>query len=194
MLRLGVSLWIQIAPRITPPALGFLLHSPMRRRYRENVRSWAPLRLVPGLRVLDIGGGTGAWTRTLAEQVAPGGSVYSIELQHGMLQQQVRNLAGIGGSAVQLHQADALDLPFATASFDRAVMVAVLPMLSDKHRALHEARRVLKPGGLLLVSEDWIEPEYVPPSITRRWARQAGFEHLSTHHNLLFYSTVFRSP
>ncbi|HSH80043.1 MAG TPA: methyltransferase domain-containing protein [Herpetosiphonaceae bacterium] len=191
-IRVGVQLAIQVAPRITPPALSFLLHSPPRRRYRMQARSWAPLRLRPGLRVLEIGSGTGAWTGILAGGVAPDGMVCSIELQRAMLKQHVSSIAHAGVTNMHLHQADALQLPFAADSFDRAVMIAVLPMLPDKQRALSEVRRVLKRDGLLLVSEDLIEPEYVPPSITRRWGRRAGFEHVATHRTLWFYSVVFR--
>ena len=191
-IKSGIQIAIQVAPRITPPAAGFLLHSPLRRSYRMQARSWAPLRLRPGLHVLEIGGGTGAWTGMLAGHVAPGGMVCSIELQRAMLEQQARSIAQANATNVHLHQADALQLPFAADSFDRAVMIAVLPMLPDKQQALSEAHRVLKRDGLLFVSEDLIEPEYVPPSITRRWGRRAGFQHVATHRTLWFYSVVFR--
>ncbi|MGW2306735.1 class I SAM-dependent methyltransferase [Actinomadura luteofluorescens] len=49
-------------------------------------------------------------------------------------------------------RADALRLPFRDGTFDAAVAVNLLPQLDDPERALREARRVLAPGGLLLVT------------------------------------------
>jgi ubiquinone/menaquinone biosynthesis C-methylase UbiE len=66
-------------------------------------------------------------------------------------------------------------------------------MLPDKQRALRELRRVLKPDGLLLVSEELIEPEYVPVGVTRRWCTQAGFQQVAVHRELFFYVLVFRN-
>jgi hypothetical protein len=52
---------------------------------------------------------------------------------------------------------------------------------------------VLKPDGLLLVSEELIEPEYVPVGVTRRWCTQAGFQQAAVHRELFFYVLVFRN-
>ncbi len=194
LVKIAVQVFIQLSPRITPPAAGFLLHSRARLRYRNVDATLAPLDLRPGQHVLEVGGGTGTWTLPLAERVAPHGRVASIELQRGMLLQQARRLEGAAGRPIHLHQANALDLPFADASFDRALMVAVLPMLPDKQRALREVRRVLRPGGLLAVSEELIEPEYVPLAVTERWCRRAGFEQFEAHRTFWFYTLVTRNP
>ncbi len=194
LVKIAVQVFIQVSPRITPPAAGFLLHSRARLRYRNVDATLAPLDLRPGQHVLEVGGGTGTWTLPLAERVAPHGRVASIELQRGMLLQQARRLEGAAGRPIHLHQANALDLPFADASFDRALMVAVLPMLPDKQRALREVRRVLRPGGLLAVSEELIEPEYVPLAVTERWCRRAGFEQFEAQRTFWFYTLVARNP
>ena len=193
LFKVGAQVAIQIRPRITPPGVGFLLHSRARRYYRNTSRTFRPLQLCNGLRVLEVGGGTGFFTVPLAERVGPDGAVYSVELQRGMLAQQKKRVGASGAANAWLHQANALDLPFADSSFDRAVLIALLPMLSDKRRALQEIRRVLKPGGLLAVSEELPEPEYVPPIVTRRWGRQAGFEEVAVHREPWFYTVVFRN-
>jgi ubiquinone/menaquinone biosynthesis C-methylase UbiE len=193
-LKAGVQVLIQVSPRITPPAASFLLHSQLRLRYRNIDQTIAQLQLTPTLRVLEIGGGTGTFTIPLAQAVAPTGALWSIELQLAMLRQQDRRVTQAGVTNAHLHQANALHLPFVDAGFDRVVMIAVLPMLPDKQQALREARRVLKPGGLLAVSEELIEPEYVPLALSRRWCRQAGFEHHVTYRTLWFYLLLFRNP
>lgn len=171
-----------------------MLHSRARLRYRDIEATLAPLDLHPGQRVLEVGAGTGAFTLSLAERVAPAGRIASIERQRAMLRRQARRLGAAASGVIALHQADAHALPFADSSFDRALMVAVLPMLRDKQRALRELRRVLRPGGLLLVSEEWIEPEYVPLAVTRRWCERAGFEQVQVNRTAWFYTLVVRNP
>lgn len=188
--KLAVQALIQIRPRITPPACGFLLDSPLRMWYRGSERTLRPLQLAAGQRVLEVGGGTGAFTMLLGHAVGPAGGVYSIELQKGMLARQKRRVRAHATPNVWLHQADALALPFTDASFDRAVLIACLPMLPDKQRALLEIRRVLRPGGLLAVSEEIIEPEYVPLAVTRAWCRRAGFQEVGVQREALFYTLV----
>jgi ubiquinone/menaquinone biosynthesis C-methylase UbiE len=194
LLKIVVQILIQLSPRITPPAVAFILHSRIRLHLRDVKMTLAPLDLQPGQRVLEIGAGTGTFTIPLAERVAPHGMVASIELQRAMLLHQARRVGDAIPATIQLHQANALALPFAGGSFDRALMVAVLPMLSDKRRALREVQRVLRPGGLLMVSEELIEPEYVPLAVTRRWCRHAGFEHVLANRTVWFYSLVVRKP
>jgi ubiquinone/menaquinone biosynthesis C-methylase UbiE len=64
----------------------------------------------------------------------------------------------------------------------------------DLDRFYAEVRRVLRPGGLLAVSEELIEPEYVPLAVTERWCRRAGFEQIEAHRTFWFYTLVARNP
>jgi ubiquinone/menaquinone biosynthesis C-methylase UbiE len=59
---------------------------------------------------------------------------------------------------------------------DRALVVTVLPEISDQNRALAELWRVLKPGGLLSITEEFIDPDYPFPFETIRRVEAAGFE------------------
>ena len=194
LLKLGVQLYIQWRPRITPPAAAFLLDSRIRRRYRGPEATLAPLRLANGLRVLEAGSGTGAFTRDLAVRVGPEGDVHAVELQSHMLSRHRRRLKRGPTTRIALYQADTHDLPFAAHVFDRAVLIALLPMLAHKRKALEELRRVLKHGGLLMVSEELPEPEYVPPFVVHRWCRGAGFEEVARYHERWFYTLIFRNP
>lgn len=188
--KIAVQLYIQLRPRITPPAVGWLLHSKARQRYRSFERTVGYLGLAPEQRVLEVGGGTGAFTMPVAAAVQPGGIVCSVELQAGMLAQQRRRVAASGLPNIRLHRADAHRLPFRPAVFDRVVVIACLPMLADKQQALRELRRVLEPSGLLIVSEELIEPEYVPLAVTRAWCRRAGFREVAAYRDPFFYTLI----
>jgi SAM-dependent methyltransferase len=67
-----------------------------------------------------------------------------------------RREAAPGSAGVELHLADARSLPFPEASFDAVVSTQVYEYVDDIAAALAEARRVLSPGGRLLVLDtDW---------------------------------------
>jgi len=106
------------------------------------------LGLAEGARVLDIGCGTGRLARWIGERLGPEGSVVGID----PLEDRV-SVARSHGGAVRFEVGQAEDLgAFEDASFDAVCMSSVLHWVSDKAKALAEARRVLRPGGRLGVT------------------------------------------
>jgi ubiquinone/menaquinone biosynthesis C-methylase UbiE len=144
------------------------------------------------MRVLEIGAGSGLFTAEAARLVEPHGQLMSIDLQIGMLRPLRRELQAFGPRNILLAGATAEHLPLPDASIDLAFAIAVLPMIGDKQQALRELRRVLKPAGLLAVSEEVIEPEYVPAIVTRQWCRRAGFSLTAQIHRGWWYLQTFR--
>lgn len=111
----------------------------------------AALSLQPGERVLDIGSGPGFLAAEMAAEVGPDGRVYGVDPSESMLASARRR-----GAAVEYSTGDALALPFPDAHFDVAVCTQVYEYVEDIAAALSEARRVLRPGGRLLVLDtDW---------------------------------------
>ncbi|HNP37218.1 MAG TPA: bifunctional demethylmenaquinone methyltransferase/2-methoxy-6-polyprenyl-1,4-benzoquinol methylase UbiE [Woeseiaceae bacterium] len=108
----------------------------------------------PGHRVLDLAGGTGDLCRTFARQVGTTGEVVLADINHAMLEQGRRRLvdAGVAGN-LSIVQADAENLPFADASFDRVTMAFGLRNVTNKEAALESIYRVLKPAGKALILE-----------------------------------------
>ena len=121
---------------------------------RDPERVFAPLDLRPGLRVLDVGCGTGDYLRLLAPLVAPGPAV-GVDLSATLITEALQRDAR-GQDNLSFQVGSAYELPFPDASFDRVLANQVLLHLDDPWSAVAEMRRVLAPGGLLSIGEwDW---------------------------------------
>jgi SAM-dependent methyltransferase len=98
-------------------------------------------------RVLELAAGTGVVTRQLAQQLPLQATIVATDLNQPMLDEAAR----VGTARpVEWRQADAMQLPFADASFDAVVCQFGVMFFPDKARAFAEARRVLRPGGHFL--------------------------------------------
>jgi demethylmenaquinone methyltransferase / 2-methoxy-6-polyprenyl-1,4-benzoquinol methylase len=105
-----------------------------------------------GQRVLDIAGGTGDLALAFAPKVGPTGQVVHTDINEAMLREGRNRLLDAGVSLPTL-ACDAEHLPFADAYFDVVTVAFGLRNMTHKDAALQEMRRVLKPGGKLLVLE-----------------------------------------
>jgi demethylmenaquinone methyltransferase/2-methoxy-6-polyprenyl-1,4-benzoquinol methylase len=105
-----------------------------------------------GDRVLDVAGGSGDLARAFARRVGPTGEVWLTDVNGAMLGVGRDRLLDAGISAPIL-QCDAERLPLRSGSFDCVSVAFGLRNMTHKEAALAEMRRVLKPGGRLLVLE-----------------------------------------
>lgn len=122
----------------------------------------------PNAHVLELAAGTGAVTRHLAALLPPGVSLTATDLNPGMLAiaQQIGT-----PRPVAWQQADALQLPFADAAFDAVVCQFGVMFFPDKSKAFSEARRVLKPGGVLLFNVwDKLDENEFPDTVNKALA------------------------
>lgn len=105
-----------------------------------------------GQQVLDIAAGTGDLTRAFARKVGPSGCVIHTDINEAMLRTGRDRLVD-EGLALPTVICDAEKLPFPDNRFDIVSVAFGLRNMTHKDRALAEMRRVLKPGGKLLVLE-----------------------------------------
>ncbi len=116
----------------------------------------AALNLKPGEDVLDIGSGPGFLASDMGREVGPDGSVTGVDPSQAMLSIARARPAQAGSAPVRFRAGEAIALPFAGATFDAVTSTQVYEYVEDIPAALAEARRVLRPGGRLLVLDtDW---------------------------------------
>ncbi len=130
--------------------LGIRLTLPERRFKLRVIES---ARLAPGMRVLDVGCGTGTLL-LLAAEVMPDASLAGVDIDERILTLARRKL-GRRGLKIQFKRASATDLPYADDSFERVLSTLAFHHLTleEKECAFTEAYRVLRPGGELHVGD-----------------------------------------
>ncbi len=111
-------------------------------------------RVKPGQKVLDVAGGTGDLAAKFAKRVGPSGHVVLSDINQSMLDIGRDRLIDKGlVKNISYVLADAQMLPFQDDSFDIVSIGFGLRNVTDKDRALISMRRVLRPGGKLLILE-----------------------------------------
>lgn len=153
---------------------------------RETFTHWAPfydvthawtlplrreVRLALGVqrgdRVLDLACGTGLNLPHLRELAGDEGYVMGVDLTLAMLDIARWRIARHTWKNVETREADAAQLPFPAASFDKAICTFALNIIPDYVRAIEEVQRVLAPGGRFVSLEmgssahalsNWLKP------------------------------------
>ncbi|HZU77590.1 MAG TPA: class I SAM-dependent methyltransferase [Dehalococcoidia bacterium] len=152
------------------------------RRIKERVIALA--QLAPGRRLLDLGCGTGTLV-LMAQRRHPQAVVVGVDGDSTILA-IARRKAARESAAVQLDEAMAYALPYADASFDAVVSTLAFHHLTldQQQRTLAEVRRVLRPGGRLVIA-DPARPhnrlmrlvQQLPLGPRHRHARESGTLH-----------------
>lgn len=193
ILRIGMKLRHFPAP----PLLGPFLDSPLRRLLQPVPRVIERSGIQPGMTVMELGCGSGAFIPSVARLVGEKGKVYGLDIQPAMLRQVKRKLARPENkdiTNVELKQASAYKLPLPDASLDLVYMVTAFPEIPDRGRALREIKRVLKPGGILADTELLPDPDYPWRSTVIELAQKEGFILEASFGNLWDYTVRFRKP
>ena len=169
---LGTVFWWRRHPSACPYGLRFSLELPHPFLTRSRLREILAPR--PGERLLEVGPGTGYHALHVARWLEPGGALDILDVQQEMLDHTMRRARELGISNVVPTHGDARELPYPDDTFDAAYLNFVLGEVSDQDAALRELRRVLKPGGRLVVGEAFPDPHMVKVDLLREKAEAAG--------------------
>ncbi len=155
------------------PARRGQLDDPERRTYLDPNRILRAFRVEPGMRVADIGAGTGFFAVPAADRVGPGGRVYAIDLAPEMIDALKVKVAAAGKTEVEVVPSTEDRIPLPARSVDFVLLACVLHEL-DGIATLLECGRILRPTGRVGVV-DWrkIEQDIGPPREHRLNERQA---------------------
>lgn len=157
--------------------------------YPQELWGWLPAEtlrcycgvgnpFLPGLpgegdRVLDLGSGAGI-DSLIAAHLAGSGQVDGLELSPEMVRRAQDNAALAGVANVRFRTVEGEGLPYDDGTFDLVLSNGVINLIADKHAALAEVFRVLRPGGRLQVADQVLTgemPQSCPLDGGKSWAR-----------------------
>ena len=110
------------------------------------------IRLAPGMRVLDVGSGTGFPLFELAHVLGTGCELVGVDLWRVALARAAHKRRAYEATRIALVQADGARLPFGASVFDLVVSNLGVNNFADPDGALGECARVLRPGGRLTLT------------------------------------------
>lgn len=175
--------------------LALILENPVRRFFFRPEKLLDKAGIAAGMRVLELGPGPGFFTIEAAQRLSNSespGMLYCLDIEPAMIARAKNKVTRHALENVALMLGNGECLPFKDASFNLAYLVTVLGEIPDKDRALQELYRVLRPGGVLSISEYLLDPDYPLRRTTIAWARQAGFEPFQEYGNFFAYVVNFR--
>ncbi|NVM19390.1 MAG: methyltransferase domain-containing protein [Candidatus Lokiarchaeota archaeon] len=176
-----------------PSFMTRLIDNPIRRKFIQKPETVAKrMRLEPGMIVVEIGPGKGSYTKALANSVLPDGKVYAIDIQESIINRLKKRLEKENIANIIPKIDDVYNLSFEDESVDRVLMIACLPEIPEPIRALKELKRVLKPDGLISLSEMLPDPDYPRRKTEKKWAEEAGFEVDNQYGNWFVYQLNFK--
>jgi len=176
-----------------PSQISFWLDFPLRRLILSPQKLADRLHLKENFKVLEIGPGPGYFSVEVARRI-PHGYLELLDIQQEMLEKNRHKIEMTGLRNVDFTQGDAVNLPFDENKFDVVFLVAVLGEVSDKERCLGDIYRVLKPSGLLSITEQPGDPDFLPLPVVLSLAENQGFEFAERYGKKKNYTVNFKKP
>jgi CAAX protease family protein len=193
----GLASWLEhIAGRqaFFPHQMSFILELPFRALLITPSQLADRLHLTRSSKVLEVGCGSGIFSVEVARRL-PRGHLELFDLQQEMLAKARQKIEAAGLTRVVGYtQGDARQLVLPTAGFDVAFLVAVLGEIPEPRKCLAALSRVIRPGGLLSITEHLPDPDFSRFSSLRSLVEQEGFEFVERFGPPWSYTANFRRP
>ncbi|MEY4531549.1 MAG: hypothetical protein RLZZ156_2270 [Deinococcota bacterium] len=183
-----IRVWFRLFPQPIPYGWTWLLENPWRKAYRNPERTADQCGIQPTDAVLEIGCGSGLFTRALALRCAK------------LIVQDIepRYVAEAKAKTTDLPHLEFISLDVCklglSAVADVIVLISVLPEIPNPVLALEACVKALKPNGKIVISQELFEPEYVPSAQIDEWAKAAGLELVTRQGNAWIYLNTYALP
>lgn len=176
------------------------------KHFAHPVRNVDVFGVEPGMTIADFGSGSGAYVLAIAEALEHFGRVYAVDIQRDLLKRTLNEATRKGLRVVEARWGDLEESEgskLSKSSIDLVLVSNLLFQVADKPAVLREAKRILKPGGRLVII-DWaesfgglgpIEKHVFTKDETLTLAESEGFALLKEfvagahHYGLIFRST-----
>ena len=155
-----------------PKAYIAMLEDPKRDEYQKPHEVLMALSLKPGETVADIGSGSGYFTLRLAAHVGDTGRVYAVDIDPEMVRHLNRRVRDAGLSNVQTLLAEPGDPLLRDRSIDRFVVVDTWHHIDDQPKYLGLMKKMLKPGGQVVMIDFQKRELPVGPRLEMKIARE----------------------
>ena len=152
------------------------------------------LKLQPGMKVLDVGCGSGRLTIPIAEQVGSQGGVTAVDIQAGMLRRVQEKADAANLNNIRFLQVGAGEGKLERSQYERALLVTVLGEIPNREGALKEIFDALKPGGILSVTEVIFDPHFQSRDTILQLASTVGFQEMKFFGNRVAFTLNLEKP
>jgi ubiquinone/menaquinone biosynthesis C-methylase UbiE len=149
----------------------------------------------PGERILEVGPGDGRMAVRAAQWIGASGTLDILDVQQSMLDLTMRRAQRNGLTNLNPTKGEAgAELPYPDGTFDAAYLITVLGEIPDREAALEQLRRVVRPGGRLVVGEFFLDPDFIPRRQLRAHAEAVGFRLVDAGGPPFAYLARFETP
>jgi len=183
--QIVIRVWLRLRPQAIPFGWSWLLENPWRKSYRDPERLAEQCGIRPTDTVLEIGCGSGLFTRSLATRCA---KLIAQDLEPRYVAQTKAKSSDLIN--IEYLVGDARDLQLDSVA-DVIVLISVLPEIPEPLRALEACTRALKSGGRIMIGEELFEPEYVTSRQIDAYAREVGLEVVRREGNAWAYLNTY---
>ena len=174
-----------------PQFLANVIDNPLRRKIQPPKETGLRHGIKSGMNILEVGPGNGRYTVEAAKIVGPSGRITTIDIENKMIERVIKRMETESITNINAEVANVYKLPYQDCSFDLIYMIAVFNEIPEQEKALTEFHRVLKPNGILVFSELFMDPDYLLSKTLTKKVQDFPFKLKEKIGNFFYYTLKF---
>lgn len=176
---------------IFPHQFAFTLLIPLRNIFLSPKKLIQRLELKEDSIVLEVGPDPGYFSPKVA-QCVPKGKLFLVDIQQKMLDIAKKRLSRKGITNVEYYLCNGETFPFPNCTFDVIFLVTVLGEIENKEQYIKEFYRIMKPNGILSISEQAGDPDKLSKEEIKDLLKYSSFEYYKSYGNNYNYTINFK--